>query len=143
MSKFLDIVNILQEYDVRHSAQGTPSVPGGGYTSTSDPNIVGNAAGLGGSFNRKFDPNIKPFADEANHRDEGAILPYPLDHNLFDRLANIKINAKEIQGLIKMSITSNTFSKPQQQILNQHHDGLKNIIDIIDSFVKDLDSLSV
>lgn len=142
MSKFFDIIDILNEYDVRHSSQGIPSVPGDGYTSTSDPTIAGNAA-QSGPFQRKFDPAIKPFADEANHHDAGKILPYPLDHSVFERLANMQVLARELIALISTSLSSNTFTKPQQQMLKSHIDTYKQQIQHIENFVKDLDSLTL
>ena len=142
MSKFFDVINILNEYDVRHSSQGIPSVPGDGYTSTSDPSIAGNAAQTG-SFKRKFDPAIKPFADEANHHDNGKILPYPLDHSVFDRLVNIEVAAKELISLINISLASNEFTKPQQEMLSTHKQLFEQQIKHIENFAKDLDILSI
>lgn len=141
MSKFDQFVDILKEYDVRFSGQQPPSGPGDGYSVSSDPNIAGNRV-QGEPGNDKPLFNIKPFADEANHHDSGKVLPYPLDHNVFERLANLQIAIKEIQSLINIALKTNTLTSPQKHILQQYLDNGEQQIKNIQQFIQDLELLS-
>lgn len=141
MSKFDDIVRILNEYDVRQSGQGIPSVPGDGYTASSDPNIVGNAAQTA-PYRGKQTAIIKPFADEANHKDNGSILPYPLEHSV-SKLADIQMLVKELSSLIVIALNNADLNKPQKHLLQTNLEKFQEISKQIKKFANDLDILSI
>ena len=141
MSKFDEVVKILNEYDVRHSSQGIPSVPGDGYTATSDPNIAGNSAQFA-PYRGKQQAIVKPFADEANHLANSVILPYPLEH-VHERLANIQANLMELKSILKTAHEGADLNKIQKHMLSVHYDEFDRQIKYIKKFVKDLDTLSV
>lgn len=120
MSKFFDIVQILNEYDVRYSNHGIPSGPGDGYSTASDPSIAGNAAQSAPNNQTPIVPSIKPFTDEANHRDQGKILPFPLDNTVFDRLASAHINITELIRLMELAIKNSALTLPERDMLTRN-----------------------
>lgn len=141
MSKFEQVVKLLNEYDVRFSGQGYPKSPGDGYTSTSDPNIAGNGAQSAPAIGKQL-AITKPFADEHNHYDNSSVLPYPLDH-IHDPLATVRVTLSEVTSLIKIALDSHTFTKPEQFILQQHLDTFQKDIEHIKKFIQDLETLTV
>jgi predicted oxidoreductase len=141
VSKFDDVVKILNEYDVRHSSQGIPSVPGDGYTATGDPNIVGNSAQFA-PFRGKQPAIIKPFVDELNHFDNSTILPYPLDH-VIERLVILQTTIMEIKSLLKTSYSTADLNKPQRHMISEYYNKLDIQLKDIKKFISDLDSMSI
>lgn len=141
MSKFTEVVELLKEYDIRHSSQGIPSVPGDGHPASSDPNIAGNAAQVA-PYSGKQMAIIKPFTDEHNHHNEGPILPYPLEH-VIPRLANMQTLIMELKSIIISTINKGDLTKPEKDLLTKYIDRFDLQSGMITKFIRDLDSFSV